>query len=571
MYKSISRLIVCEHATRSIDPKRSITPTVRTFSHSSSAQTIRKKPFYITTPIFYVNARPHVGHLYTLVLTDVLKRYRIFTGCEAVMLTGTDEHGMKIQSAAHKAKLAPQQFCDEVSEVFRELPSKANVEYDRFIRTTSPEHKDAVRHFWTILMEKGLIYKASHSGWYSVSDETFFPATGISQRLNLKTNQTENFSTETGNTVTWTDEQNYHFRLSAFKDRLLAFYQNNGQFVIPRARFEDVINSVTSELQDLSVSRPSSRLTWGVRVPNDNSQTIYVWLDALINYLTAAGYPNTTDLWPADVQVIGKDILRFHCIYWPAFLMAADIPLPKQIVTHAHWTMDNFKMSKSRGNVADPWMAINRFGVDSVRYYLMRDGRLENDGNYSSEHLIMRHNHELVNGLGNLTSRISSKWFDLKGILTSPPRQDSFDTNTRLVVEAIEDATTVYHESLSENVIHKAVGSVMHMVSAANALMQKEEPWSKSCSEKTRTEVLYTCLEAARIAALFLQPVMPTSMHEMLDRLGVQQDRRLATHARYGADDSYVPSQTRQPHIFSPMDTGAPPGSVPKISKLLLK
>lgn len=540
----------------SLVDKRVLQVRTSALSKSTRGHASTSTPFYVTTPIFYVNAKPHIGHLYTLVLTDVLRRYRIFVGQPCIMLTGTDEHGMKIQAAAQKAKQDPQTFCDQVSEVFRELPSKANVGYDKFIRTSGTEHKVAVSHFWRKLKEKGHIFKASHSGWYSISDETFFPESAISQRENSVGGSREHYSIETGNVVTWSEEENYHFRLSAFRDRLLDFYKLNPTFVIPESRYDDVVTSVQTELQDLSVSRPQSRLTWGIPVPDDSSQTIYVWLDALVNYITAAGYPDTTKLWPADIHVIGKDIVRFHCIYWPAFLMAAGLELPKQVVTHAHWTMDNFKMSKSRGNVADPWMAIDRFGVDSVRYYLMRDGRLENDGNYSSEHLILRHNHELVNGLGNLVSRVSSKTFDIAGILSRPPPQADLCESACKVAEKIQTCVSSYHENMSANLIYKAVADVLDLISSANTLMQHEEPWAKSCSAQTRRDVLYICLESARLSALLLQPIMPESMARLLDRLGVEQDARSSEYAIYAGDERYRPAQGRLAHHFLPIDDG---------------
>lgn len=537
--------------------KKSCSTHIKLSSTRRSQSTMAsKKPFFITTPIFYVNAQPHIGHLYTLVLTDVITRYQESMGRTAIMLTGTDEHGMKIQAAAKAAGKTPQIFCDEVSAVFRDLPQRANVQYDQFIRTTSPEHKTAVTHFWNVLLEKGYIFKASHSGWYSISDETFFPSTAVEERVNQSTGQKAHYSTETGNLVQWTAETNYHFRLSAMKGRLLEFYAANETFVTPSIRYDDVVTAVTEGLQDLSISRPSSRLTWGIPVPGDESQTIYVWLDALVNYITAAGYPNTTSMWPADVHVIGKDIIRFHCIYWPAFLLAADIEPPKSVLSHSHWTMGSLKMSKSRGNVVDPWQAIERFGADSVRYYLMRDGRLENDGNYSTEHLILRHNHELVNGLGNLISRVTAKTFDLDSILVSPPELSKYQSQIGQLVRQTGQLINSFHFNMNKNLVYKAVADVADMIANSNAILQLMEPWSKSCVEKTKREVLYATLENARIATLLLQPIMPDATTELLNRLGVPQNARTLAYAEFSADKSYRPVKEKFAHVFTSIDDG---------------
>lgn len=471
------------------------------------------------------------------------------------MLTGTDEHGMKIQAAAKAAQKEPQAFCDEISSIFRDLPLNAGVKYDRFIRTTSAEHKQAVSHFWNTLQQKGHIYKADHSGYYSVSDETFFPASSIGTRTNPKTGEEQFYSLETGNTLVWVSEENYHFRLSNMQEKLLEFYEQNKDFVIPQARYDEVIASVKDGLTDLSISRPRSRLKWGIPVPGDQSQTIYVWLDALVNYITAAGYPQLDNTWPADLHVIGKDIIRFHCVYWPAFLLAAGLQPPKSILTHAHWTMDNYKMSKSRGNVVDPWLAIDRFGKDTIRYYLMRDGRLENDGNYSTEHVILRHNHELVHGLGNLVARVTSTWFNLPDILESPPNLETLQSQVANHIRHIDQMTNSFHYNMSANLIYKAVADAKDIFTGANALLQSTGPWAKTCSETTRKEVLYAAIESVRIAALLLQCVMPESMSNVLDRLGVDAEARTMKSASFGADLKYRAKTTKkEPHLFSLID-----------------
>jgi methionyl-tRNA synthetase len=347
-----------------------------------------------------------------MVLTDILKRWQVLKGKKAILCTGTDEHGMKIQQAAAKANTHPQVFCDQTAETFKRLAKQAGLANDYFVRTTDQDHKDAVQYFWFMLKEREYIYESKHEGWYCVSDETYYPESTIEKRLDPSTGRAFMASQETGKEVEWTSERNYHFRLSAFKDRLLEFYRANPEFVVPGTRMNDVVKQVSEGLQDLSVSRPVERLSWGIRVPDDESQTIYVWLDALINYITKAGYPwapgNESTLgWPADVQVIGKDIVRFHCIYWPAFLMALDIPPPKQILTHAHWTLGHQKMSKSTGNVVNPFFAIERFGEDVMRFYLAHNGGIADDSDYDNGYIVERYKKSLVGGLGNLVSRIT--------------------------------------------------------------------------------------------------------------------------------------------------------------------
>lgn len=352
-----------------------------------------------------------------MVLTDILKRWQVLNGREAILCTGTDEHGMKIQQAAAKADTPPKEFCDQNAETFKLLASRAKLSNDHFVRTTDDDHREAVQYFWYLLKERGYIYESKHEGWYCVSDETFYPESTIEKRLDPFTGRTFMASQETGKEVEWTSERNYHFRLSAFKDRLLEFYMANPKFVVPAARMNDVVKWVSRGLEDLSVSRPMERLSWGIRVPEDETQTIYVWLDALVNYITKAGYPwapgkESDGGWPADVQVIGKDIVRFHCIYWPAFLLALDMPPPKQILTHGHWTLANQKMAKSTGNVVNPFFALDRFGVDTIRYYLALDGGIGNDSDYGNHHIVERYKKGLQGGIGNLLSRTTKakKW-----------------------------------------------------------------------------------------------------------------------------------------------------------------
>lgn len=382
-----------------------------------------------------------------MVLTDILKRWQVLKGRQAILCTGTDEHGMKIQQAAAKAGTEPGEFCDKGAEIFKALAKKAQLSNDHFVRTTEPAHRDAVQHAWQILQERGYIYESKHEGWYCVSDETYYPESTIEKRLDPLTGRTFMASSETGKEVEWTSERNYHFRLSSFKDKLLEFYKENPDFIVPAPRMNDVIRWVSEDLQDLSISRPTDRLQWGIRVPDDESQTIYVWLDALINYATKAGYPWAPEDvhaggWPADVHVIGKDIVRFHCIYWPAFLMALDLPLPKQILTHAHWTLGHQKMAKSTGNVVNPFFALERYGVDTMRYYLAHDGGIWDDSDYGNHFIVERYKKGLQGGLGNLISRIATPkaWSVRKSVEAA-------------AVGELPDYTSASDPSLAQNIL----------------------------------------------------------------------------------------------------------------------
>ncbi|ORY87585.1 tRNA synthetases class I (M)-domain-containing protein [Protomyces lactucae-debilis] len=513
----------------------------------SSSET---KPFYITTPIFYVNAKPHIGHLYTEVLSDVLRRHQLFAGQQATLLTGTDEHGMKVAQAAQVANKSPKEFCDSAAEVFKDLPGRANVHYDRFIRTTDADHKLAVEAFWRKLEERGYIYKGSHSGWYSISDETFYPESSIKRNVHPETGEEVVTSQETGSLVKWTKEENYHFRLSSMKQALLDLYKSKPDFILPQIRYDDIIRSVEAGLSDLSISRPSERLTWGLPVPGDSSQTIYVWLDALVNYITAAGYPDLASmesqrLWPADLQVIGKDIMRFHCIYWPAFLLAAELPVQRQVLSHAHWTVDNMKMSKSIGNVVDPWEAISHYGVDAVRYYLMRDGRLENDGSYSSSNVILRYNTELVGGVGNLVQRITSTAF---AELAAMPRPVPATCSPKVAefAQAVDTYAASYADNMGKQfLIHKALQDIVDLVYKCNTFFQHSAPWFKDIPLEERRAALYAGQEGARVAALLLQAIVPDAACALLDRLGVKADKRTLPFAKFGTDDTYSPVASR--------------------------
>ncbi|KAG9749646.1 hypothetical protein KCU75_g13778, partial [Aureobasidium melanogenum] len=545
---------------------------------ATTSATDETKPYYVTTPIFYVNAAPHAGHLYTMVLADVLKRWQVLKGKRAVLLTGTDEHGMKIQQASAKAGSDPKPFCDKGADIFKNLAARAELSNDHFIRTTDPAHKEAVEYAWHLLNERGYIYQSKHEGWYSVSDETFYPESQVHLVLDPPTGRKVMASIETGKEVEWTSEINYHFRLSAFRDKLLAYYAENPEWITPQAKMKEIVSAVTAGLEDLSISRPSSRLTWGIRVPTDPTQTIYVWLDALINYATAAGYPwapgsEHTGGWPADVQIIGKDILRFHCIYWPAFLMALDLPLPKRFLTHAHWTLGKQKMAKSTGNVVNPFFALDRFGTDTMRYYMIHDGGIDNDADYDNIHIIERYKKGLQGGLGNLTARITrGKGWDVRRAIerfsgnyksASPfgqghAREAAIVEFEQLLVE-LPQAVNSRMEALRPNL---ALKGLMDNIYAANAFLQSQAPWdiaaglkkgelvdnvsSKEDAELQMDYIIFLSTEMLRLAGIMLQPVMPAKAKQLLDMLGIADDRRSFADALLGADKDYGVSRVPQ-------------------------
>ncbi|KAJ2793422.1 methionyl-tRNA synthetase, partial [Coemansia guatemalensis] len=369
--------------------------------------------FYITQPIFYVNSVPHIGHFYTIVLADTIRRYAQLQGKTTKLSGGTDEHGLKIQQAAAMHGEEPLPFCTRFSDRFRELMAAANAKPTDFIRTTDKRHYEAVSHFWKLLVERGFIYKGEHSGWYAVSDEAFYTEGQIEERTDPATGKQGMFAIESGQPVEWVSEVNYKFRLSMFRDRLVEWIEENPNVIYPKIRRNEVLEWLKAGLDDLSVSRPRDRLRWGVPVPGDDQHTIYVWVDALINYATVDGFPWNSDsqpsFFPPDVQVVGKDIVRFHAVYWPALLMAADLPLPRRILAHAHWTMGTQKMSKSKGNVVDPFDAIARYGLDPIRYFIVRNGGIADDGDYSDEEVLVRYKKDLVGQLANLASRCLSK------------------------------------------------------------------------------------------------------------------------------------------------------------------
>ena len=476
---------------------------------------------YLTTPIYYVNGAPHIGHAYTSVATDVLARWHRLAGRDVFFLTGTDEHGQKVEKAAADSGVPAQQFVDAVSADFRDMADRMGVSYDRFIRTTEPAHQRACAALWERLVAAGQIYLGGYEGWYAVRDEAFYDEAETTLRPG------GGRVAPTGAPVEWVTEPSYFFRLSEWGDRLLAHYDANPEFIGPAARRNEVSSFVRSGLRDLSISRTS--FEWGVKVPGDPAHVMYVWLDALANYLTAVGYPDADaplwPFWPADLHMVGKEIVRFHAVYWPAFLMAADVALPRRVYSHGWWTVEGEKMSKSLGNVVDPRALVAEFGLDAVRYFLLREVPFGGDGDFSRRALVGRMNVELANDLGNLGQRsLSLVAKNLGGVLPAPGVRTESDA-------ALLDAAQALPALLEAHLVRQGFGDaleeVWRVVRAANAYIDHQAPWALRRTDPSRmADVLRVLADVIRAVATVLQPFMPGSMAALLDQLGVSADAR---------------------------------------------
>ena len=471
-------------------------------------------PRYLTTPIYYVNDKPHIGHAYTTLAVDVLARWYRLAGEEVFFLTGTDEHGQKVERAAAVAGLPPQQFCDEVSQAFRDLTTTMGFSNDAFIRTTEPRHHAACQALWRKLEANGHIYLGHYEGWYAVRDEAFYAEDELTERDGTK-------YAPSGAPVAWVKEPSYFFRLSAWAEKLLSLYESRPDFILPLGRRNEVLSFVKAGLQDLSISRTS--FSWGVKVPRDPSHVMYVWLDALTNYLTAVGYPDDlAALWPAELHMVGKDILRFHAIYWPAFLMAADLPPPRRIFAHGWWTNEGQKISKSLGNVIDPVALVEEFGLDPVRYFLLREVPFGQDGDFSRRSLTLRLNAELADALGNLANRtLSLLQRNADAMLPGEVPPDS------LWVEHVGGLAAKVAQALDAQQFHIALEHIFAAIRAANVHITEQAPWSLKKTDPARgLAVLRGLHDALRVFATVLTPFMPTTMAAMLDQLGVPDDAR---------------------------------------------
>ena len=471
-----------------------------------------------------MNGSPHLGHAYTSTAADALARWNRLEGHDVFFLTGTDEHGQKVEAAARAAGIDPQEFTDRVSADFQDMARVMNISNDDFIRTTEPRHKASAQALWKKLQESGAIYLGKYEGWYAVRDEAFYDE----DETTVKPDGTR-VAIASGAEVEWVVEPSYFFKLSAFQDRLLAYYEENPGFIAPQAKRNEILSFVRSGLHDLSVSRTS--FSWGIPVPGDEKHVMYVWLDALQNYLTACGYPEMTGerakYWPASLHLVGKEIIRFHAVYWPAFLMAAGLELPKRVFSHGWWTVEGEKMSKSLGNFIDVRPLVEEFGLDQVRYFLLREVPFGNDGDFSRKALIGRINSDLANGIGNLAQRTLS-FIDKNAGAAVPPRGEAHEADLTLLTLANELPEKV-RGAMTRLAFHEALDDTWKVIRAADAYIDHQAPWSLRKTDTARmNSVLYTLAAVLRVVGVVLQPFMPETMDKLLDYLGVGTDRSLA-------------------------------------------
>ncbi|MYZ47233.1 methionine--tRNA ligase [Propylenella binzhouense] len=480
-----------------------------------------KPTYYLTTPIFYPNGAPHIGHAYTALASDALARFQRLDGKDVFFLTGTDEHGLKMQQTAVKEGLTPRQLADRNSERFRELVAALGCTNDDFIRTTEERHYRACQEIWRRMEANGDIYLGKYAGWYSVRQEAFFDEgetivgdDGVRRE-------------PLGSPVEWVEEESYFFRLSAYQERLLAHYEANPDFVGPRERRNEVASFVKAGLNDLSISRTT--FDWGVPVPNDPRHVMYVWVDALTNYVTAAGFPDPEAprwrYWPADLHVIGKDIVRFHAVYWPAFLMSAGLPLPKRVFAHGFLFNRGEKMSKSVGNVIDPFEMIARYGLDQVRYFFLREVSFGQDGSYNHDAIVGRINADLANDLGNLAQR--SLTMIGRNCGAAVPTPGPFTAADEDLLASADALLEKCRAAVSEQALHAALAAIWQVVGDANRYFAGQEPWALRKSDPDRmATVLYVTAEILRTVAILAQPVLPAAAGKLLDLLAVGPDAR---------------------------------------------
>jgi methionyl-tRNA synthetase len=473
--------------------------------------------FYVTTPIYYVNDVPHIGHAYTSLACDAMARFARLDGRRVFFLTGTDEHGQKVEQAAAARGLSPQAFTDTVAERFRTLAERMRFTHDDFIRTTEERHKRGVQALWRELVQRDQIYLGTYAGWYSVRDESFYAESELVDGL-----------APTGAPVEWVEEPSYFFRLSAWQEPLLRFYDEHPDFVLPPARRNEVVSFVKGGLQDLSVSRTSFR--WGIPVPDDPDHVIYVWLDALTNYMTGLGFPDRDaqgyrTFWPADLHVVGKDILRFHAVFWPAFLLAAGLAPPRRIFAHGWWTVEGQKISKSLGNVIDPAQLIETYGLDQTRYFLLREVPFGNDGDFSHDAMIKRMNRDLANDYGNLVQRVLSLiQRNCDGRMPAPGALADAD---RELLAASESLLEQVRAAMAVQALSRALEAIFEVVAAANRYVDAQAPWTLRRTDPARmATVLHTLAETIRRLALLTQAFMPEASGRILDQLAVGEDAR---------------------------------------------
>ncbi|WP_213289635.1 methionine--tRNA ligase [Bradyrhizobium sp. sGM-13] len=502
-------------------------PRVKPAAAAQQAVAAERNTYFVTTPIFYPNGIPHIGHAYTAMVTDAIARFQRLDGFDVRFLTGTDEHGLKMQQTAVAEGLAPLALADRNSALFREMMTALNISYDDYIRTTEPRHERACQALWRAIEKNGDIYLGKYAGWYSVRQEAYFDeaettvgADGIRRE-------------PLGSPVEWAEEETYFFRLSAYQDKLLTLYANVPDFVLPRERLNEVVSFVKGGLKDLSVSRTT--FDWGIKVPDAPSHVMYVWMDALTNYITAAGYPDVESdefqrYWPANLHVTGKDIVRFHAVYWPAFLMAAGVAVPQRVFSHGFLLNRGEKMSKSVGNVVDPFTMAAHYGVDQVRYFFMREVSFGQDGSYNHEAIVARINADLANDLGNLAQRsLSMIAKQLGGVLPEP---GEFTDNDKTILAQADAMLETSRTAMATQQIHQWLNAVWAVVAEANRYFAGEAPWALAKTDPDRQKtVLYVTAEVVRQVAILTQPVMPDASSKLLDSLGIPNEKQVRDFA----------------------------------------
>jgi methionyl-tRNA synthetase len=487
-----------------------------------SAAMAEKRPYYITTAISYPNDAPHIGHAYEAVATDALARFRRLQGRDVFFLTGTDEHGIKMLQTAKAQGLTPAQLADRNTPKFRDMVRALDCSNDDFISTREERHKRACQELWRRMQDAGDIYLDKYAGWYSVRDEAYYDASELKEGADGRKLSPQ------GTPVEWVEEESYFFRLSAYQKPLLAHYETNPEFIGPETRANEVKSFVRGGLQDLSISRTT--FDWGIPVPGDPKHIMYVWVDALTNYLTGVGFPDEASdafrrYWPADVHIIGKDIVRFHAVYWPAFLMSAGVPLPKRVFGHGFLYNRGEKMSKSVGNVVDPFTLVGDYGSDQLRYFLLREVPFGQDGNWSREGIVARINADLANDLGNLAQRSLS--MIAKNCAGKIPQVGQLTQADETILAAADGLLSRVEEAIDAFAIHRALEIIWALVADANRYFAAEEPWAHKKSDPARMEtILYVTAEVTRQIAILVQPVMPKSAAKLLDQLGIPQDAR---------------------------------------------
>src|SRR3954467_6567339 len=472
-----------------------------------------EQPYFLTTPIYYVNDTPHLGHAYTTVACDALARFMRLDGRRVKFLTGTDEHGQKVEQSARLAGLSPQQFTDRISGAFRDMTRLLDISNDDFIRTTEPRHVRGVEALWQELQNRGEIYLGRFAGWYSVRDEAFY------DESELVDGPKGSKTAPTGADVEWLEEENYFFRLAAWQDRLLAWYEAHPDAIAPRSRRNEVISFVKGGLKDLSISRTS--FSWGIPVPGNPKHVVYVWLDALINYITALGYPDSggefATFWPADLHMVGKDILRFHTVYWHAFLMAAGVEPPKRVFAHGWWTVEGQKMSKSLGNFIPPKELVDKYGLDPLRYFMLRELPFGSDGDFSRRAVVGRLNGDLANDLGNLAQRVLV--MINRNCAACVPDPGPFSATDTQLLDAAHKLLPIVRGHVSEQAFHLALEAIWQVVGEANRYIDEQAPWVLSRSDRLRMgTVLYVLAETIRHLGILVQPFVPGAAAKLLDQ-----------------------------------------------------